>query len=210
MGSHALLQGIFPTQGLNLGLLHCRQIHYHLSHQGTQVLYTRLRKNLHNCLLDITAQVSRVFVFLFPEAGCSDVECHAINIPLESGSSDMLQFWLWVTHSNLQVQGLWLRARSAEPVKHGCRTPLVNSKGAWPSKTLEDVTPALTFSLTRKQGHPRFRNIISCLKEAEITMKPWPVSLSPERFVVGVEPTSRVSAAQRWKAREGQRPLSSQ
>ena len=35
MGSHSLLQGIFPTQGSNLGLLHCRQIHYHLSHQGS-------------------------------------------------------------------------------------------------------------------------------------------------------------------------------
>ena len=34
-GSHALLQGIFPTQELNLGLLHCRQIPYHMSHQGT-------------------------------------------------------------------------------------------------------------------------------------------------------------------------------
>ena len=32
MGCHALLQGIFPTQGLNPGLLHCRQILYHLSH----------------------------------------------------------------------------------------------------------------------------------------------------------------------------------
>ena len=31
---HALLQGIFLTQGLNLGLLLCRQILYHLSRQG--------------------------------------------------------------------------------------------------------------------------------------------------------------------------------
>ena len=30
-GLHALLQGIFPTQGLNPGLLHYRQILYHLS-----------------------------------------------------------------------------------------------------------------------------------------------------------------------------------
>ena len=29
--SHSLLQGIFPTQGSNLGLLHCRQIFYCLS-----------------------------------------------------------------------------------------------------------------------------------------------------------------------------------
>ena len=34
VGCHALLQGIFPTQGL--GLLHCRQILYCLSHQGSQ------------------------------------------------------------------------------------------------------------------------------------------------------------------------------
>ena len=33
--SHSLLQGIFPTQGWNLGLLHCRQILYSLSHQGS-------------------------------------------------------------------------------------------------------------------------------------------------------------------------------
>ena len=35
IGSHALLQGIFPTQESNRGLLHCRQILYHLSHQGS-------------------------------------------------------------------------------------------------------------------------------------------------------------------------------
>ena len=32
VGFHALLQGIFPTQGLNPGLPHCRQILHHLSH----------------------------------------------------------------------------------------------------------------------------------------------------------------------------------
>ena len=33
VGCHAFLQGIFPTQGLNLDLPHYRQILYHLSHQ---------------------------------------------------------------------------------------------------------------------------------------------------------------------------------
>ena len=37
MGCHSLLQGIFPTQGLNPGLLHCRQILYSLSHHGSSV-----------------------------------------------------------------------------------------------------------------------------------------------------------------------------
>ena len=33
VGSHSLLQGIFPTQGLNLCLLHCRWSFYCLSHR---------------------------------------------------------------------------------------------------------------------------------------------------------------------------------
>ena len=33
VGCHFLLQGIFPTQGLNPDLQHCRQTLYHLSHQ---------------------------------------------------------------------------------------------------------------------------------------------------------------------------------
>ena len=35
MGCHALLQGIFPTQGSNQGLPHCRWILYQLSNQGS-------------------------------------------------------------------------------------------------------------------------------------------------------------------------------
>ena len=35
MGCHFLLQGIFPTQELNLDLPHCRQILYQLSYKGS-------------------------------------------------------------------------------------------------------------------------------------------------------------------------------
>ena len=35
VGSHSLLQGIFSTQGLNLGFLDCGQILYCLSHKGS-------------------------------------------------------------------------------------------------------------------------------------------------------------------------------
>ena len=35
VGSLSLLQGIFPTQGSNSGLLHCRRILYQLSHKGS-------------------------------------------------------------------------------------------------------------------------------------------------------------------------------
>ena len=36
---HSLLQEIFPMQGSNPGLLHCRQILYHLGHQGSCICY---------------------------------------------------------------------------------------------------------------------------------------------------------------------------
>ena len=39
VGSCSLLQGIFPTQGSNLGLLHCMPILYHLSHQGSSIIF---------------------------------------------------------------------------------------------------------------------------------------------------------------------------
>ena len=35
VGSLALFQGIFPTQELNQGLVHCRRILYPLSYQGS-------------------------------------------------------------------------------------------------------------------------------------------------------------------------------
>ena len=38
-GSRSLLQGIFPTQGSNPGLPHCRQILYHLSHREAPRMY---------------------------------------------------------------------------------------------------------------------------------------------------------------------------
>ena len=41
MGCHFLLQGIFPTQGSNSCLRHCRQILYLLSHQETAYLILR-------------------------------------------------------------------------------------------------------------------------------------------------------------------------
>ena len=44
MDCHFLLQGIFPTQRSNLGLLHCRQTLYHLRHQGSPK---------HTCKVDV-------------------------------------------------------------------------------------------------------------------------------------------------------------
>ena len=42
VGSLFLLQGIFPTQGLNPGLPHCRQFLYQLSHKGSPGILERV------------------------------------------------------------------------------------------------------------------------------------------------------------------------
>ena len=46
VGCHALLQGIFPTKGLNSGLLHCRWILYCLSHQGSPRILEKVALSL--------------------------------------------------------------------------------------------------------------------------------------------------------------------
>ena len=51
-GCHFLLQAIFLTKGLNLDLLHCRQILNHLSHQGSPV-HTKASIKMNFLLLDV-------------------------------------------------------------------------------------------------------------------------------------------------------------
>ena len=47
VGCLSLLQGIFPTQGWNLGFLDCRQILYQLSHREAQYIYTHTHTHTH-------------------------------------------------------------------------------------------------------------------------------------------------------------------
>ena len=49
VGCHVLLQGIFPNQGSNLGLLYCKQTLYLLSHQGSPktLVYRLVIRHLH-------------------------------------------------------------------------------------------------------------------------------------------------------------------
>ena len=54
---HFLLQGIFPTQGLNLGLLCCRHILHRLSYQG--LILACYSFNLKNFLIESLKYVHR-------------------------------------------------------------------------------------------------------------------------------------------------------
>ena len=48
VGCHAFLQGNFPTQELNTGLLHCRRILYQLSYQGRPALVSNVSHITHH------------------------------------------------------------------------------------------------------------------------------------------------------------------
>ena len=79
VGCHFLLQGIFPTQGWNPNLLHCRQLLYHLSHQGcivrlkwwTIVEKMKFHKDTYN---DIYIQIDSAFICL-----CSRKSIHILR-----------------------------------------------------------------------------------------------------------------------------------
>ena len=67
VGSYFLLQGIFLTQGSNPGLLHCKHILDHLSHQGSTCLFhTRSDKEVttHTVRYQIVSYLEELFVLL--------------------------------------------------------------------------------------------------------------------------------------------------
>ena len=67
MGCHFLLQGIFPTQGSNQGLLHCRQTLYLLSHEGSPICVCIYHINICAFMLSCFSCV-RLFVTLLTVA----------------------------------------------------------------------------------------------------------------------------------------------
>ena len=68
VGSLSLLQGILPTQGLNPGLLHCRQILYKLSYQGSP------RKPLPHAIYKYARRPNTVIQLCYRESAASSPE----------------------------------------------------------------------------------------------------------------------------------------
>src|SRR5574337_2163005 len=64
VGSISLLQGIFPTQGLNPGLPNCRRILYQLSHKGSPM--TNLDSLLKSRVITLPTKVRLVKAMVFP------------------------------------------------------------------------------------------------------------------------------------------------
>ena len=78
---HSFLQGIFPPQGSNLDFLHCRQIIYHLSHQGGPSIYMQIYickyihimytyMPTHMCILTHTWEYINMSLYIFITVIC--------------------------------------------------------------------------------------------------------------------------------------------
>ena len=85
--SHPLLQGIFPTQGLNSGLLYCRQILYQLSYQGSPP----------GSYLSQLCGSSHLFLF------SQDLVCFTICCPISENSRSYILILVHFTSSQKEV-----------------------------------------------------------------------------------------------------------
>ena len=85
MGGHAVLQGIFPTQGSNLGLPHCRHIFYRLRHHGSPPL-SRSRKGI-----TVRKQI--------PQGSTGDLSSRPFKTTLLCFLSHLLNFLSSTSHS---------------------------------------------------------------------------------------------------------------
>ena len=115
VGSHFLLQEIFPTKRSNLGLLHCRQIIYRLNHWGAHCSHVSYIKkstsSLSLCLLlnSFCTETQRTWTSISP--GTRWV------ILIKTGFRSQSEFWpdsspsTWV---QVPIWGAWFQ--SPEPV----------------------------------------------------------------------------------------------
>ena len=96
VGCHDLLQGIFPAQGSNPGLLHCRQILYWQSHQGLEI------SNFFDTWTSFKGEVG--ILQLFYLLNIYQVCCPLEVLDLRSGSWGL--WWLWESMATWKCE-LW-------------------------------------------------------------------------------------------------------
>ena len=65
VGSHSLFQGIFLTQGQNPYLLHCGQILYHLSYQGSPDVYRHICVYISVCVYMYTYICMYMYMYIY-------------------------------------------------------------------------------------------------------------------------------------------------
>ena len=103
LGGHALLQGIFPIQGWNPGVLHCKRILYYLSPREAWCVYVCPRLSIYPtlpvpCLVSIYLFSISLSLFLLCKLVCLHrVSTSRISILIDSSFAFL--WWCW--HSDI-------------------------------------------------------------------------------------------------------------
>ena len=97
MDCHFLLQGIFPTQGLNLGLPQCRQTLHRLSHQGSPFNYQPGREVIPAPILRKLYSVKVDYVPCLRERLCALAESSQHLELINLGDCHVFNFWPMVS-----------------------------------------------------------------------------------------------------------------
>ena len=121
LGCHALLQGIFPTQELNPGLPHCRQILYQLNHRGSPFT-TESPGKCHpsKILLSKSLQIASTVLW-------------AMSITVQSCQPEFVlflgDFWKWLNpHLQNPHLSLHFHKQRSEPIATKLLTPNPKSR----------------------------------------------------------------------------------
>ena len=89
VGCNSLLQGIFLTKESNLGLPHCRQTLYHLSHQGSPLI-TFVSFKLLNSLY------GNVDILIRPSVGRNHFYIVCLVFLLPHNNKNHMMSWTWL------------------------------------------------------------------------------------------------------------------
>ena len=99
MSSHSLLQRIFPTQGSNLGLLHCRQILHWATKESHFLFFLAEIKNRVAILILLFIVIGKKLLNTLSESSI----CHQISLAFSTSGNiskyqayPILPFGLWL------------------------------------------------------------------------------------------------------------------
>ena len=132
---HFLLQGIFPTQGSNSGLLYCRQILYPLSHQGSQSKWLLLLSCVQLLVTPWTAACQASLSFTISQSSLKLMSIELVVSRLPTISSSVILFSClqsFPASGSFQMSWLFSSGDQGIGASDSASVFLMNSQGWFP------------------------------------------------------------------------------